>query len=353
MNKFNSYRLSTLPRLNQAVRQLENEWLKEILEEELFPKYLQPIFSLCNRNTKGLCGSILLLSNESFGKTEQKLILSLAACAELLQTIFEIQDNGPNSRQNSSIPGLHYKISETLASRGQIRHEIEAEKIIHDLKDHLNNWLQERIIKISQNLGNFTLCATFAQYTTQSLRGQLTETIANTLSTNILPIKDLYASKTGAYVFCLPMVLGYSISRRSKSLSQELILEVMGENLGIVLQSQADLFGFGNQPAALQALRTSIINRQPSLWTALMLEALNEGESNFLKKIWKTQLITDADLYYLRYLFQKYDIGRIIKKAVLAESRLCRQLIRDLELNQEAAGLWYSLVDFVENGLEA
>ena len=353
MNKFNSYRLSALPRLNQAVRQLENEWLKEIREEELVPGYLQSVFSLCGQMNKGLCGSLLLLSNESFGKSEQKLILSLAACAELLQTTFEIHDSDKEPRQNSGAPSLYFQISEILASRGHVRHEIEAGKIIHDLKNHLSNWLHERVIKISQNLDNFSLCTTFAQYATESLRGQLTETVASTLPTHILPIKDLYASKTGAYVFCLPMVLGYSLSRCSKNLSQELILEVMGENLGIILQSQADLFGFSNQPTALPTLRTHIINRQPSLWTAIMLEVLNEGESNFLKKIWKTQLITDADLYYLRYLFQKYNIGQIIKKAVFAESRLCRQLIRDLELSQESAGLWYSLVDFVENGLES
>lgn len=348
MNKFTAYSNGHRTILQNETKLLAEEWLRDIQAELPVPKYLLPVLSWCGKPGKCMRGTLVLLCNNSFGNNDKKTTLTVAGIVELLQTALLIHDDlmdGSTERRGG--PSFHEQISECLAARGHALHQIEGKKIALAVSDHLLQWLNQKIQRLSKNLNLPLLSDIFLRYTIQTMNGQFADASHEEIITDTLIIKDIYAAKTGGYTFCLPLVLGYVLSNSHESITQELILEVIGENLGIVLQSRDDLTGFKASAESLKNLREDLVNHQPSLWIPLLLKQLNPIEINFFKTIWKTQHVTDADLYYLRFLYQKYQIQPFVREQTEIEAKLCHQLITDLNIKSQFRVFWHSLIDHV------
>lgn len=348
MNKFVVYNQEHLLQIQLAVKNLSQDWITEVTSHLVLPTYLRTIFLWSGNIGKGLRGTLVLLANQSFGSKNKEIALQVAGIIELLQTALLIQDDimdGSTKRRGQA--SFHEQISECLAKQGHREHKSEGKKIALAASSHLLQWLNQKIFNLSSALDIPELNEFFSRYLLQTQQGQLYDVSNIEFTQNVSSVKNLYSAKTGAYTFCLPFVLGYTIACSHRTLTQELTLEVLGENLGIVLQSRDDLSGFSLANGSLADLRDDLTNRQPALWTTTLRKYLSQTEFNFFKTIWNTQIITDADLYYLRFLYQKYSIANEIRKITEPEAKLGHQLIADLEIHPPFKRYWHSLIDYI------
>ncbi len=296
MNKFAIYTDELKPKLSREIDFLLQDWATEVKD------FIPSTKLITHRSSeKILSGPILLLSAASFKNFDKESALKLAAIMELFHS----------------------------------PHQTE----------HLQYWLEYQINELAQKLDEPDLMEIFLRYALEKAYGN--HSFNQEIVKDVLKIKDLYAAKTGAFTFCLPLVLGYTLANNYHNLSQELILEVIGENLGIILESRTDLIGFSNNPRALRELRLSLLKQKPSLWSGILAQSLNTNELNFFQTIWKTQIITDADLYYLRYLYQKHGVASEVRRVTETEAKLCHKLISDLDIDPSFGRYWHSLVEQV------
>lgn len=336
MKIFRKFLLEKYPELEQATQKLNTEWLTELSTTSVIPK---DIYYLCKTHFQiktGLTGGIFLFSAHHFSPRESTLVA--AACLELLQTIFHILKH-PENR-------LHKIVSQTFAEQGHANHHIKATEIITHLSNHLISWLHHRVNTISQKTGNQLLPLIFLNYLKQTQQYYCQQSFKINFSFDTATIKHNYISKTAA-TFCLPLVLGYRLNRRNRRLKPELLLELLGENLGIIWQSQQDCLGFTNNTQALSVVRHQITQPEPCLWLITLLNLLPKPDALLVQKICQTKIVTETDLYYLHHLYQKYECQKALTQAISHEYRLSQRLISDLFPDQNQANSWQTLLSFV------
>lgn len=348
MHQFQQYLESVRPKIKEEVKQLGKKWLQEIQNETTINQDLISNFSWVQKTGNCLRGTLLLLGTQSYSTNLPRQTLTLAAIIELLQTALLIRDDTMDQskyrRGGFSFPE---QIKQRLVGQGQKYPEQKSLRITLAVNDHLILWIQQKLTELSTQIQSPQIIKIFNTYLTKKMCGQIADVSNQKIYLEIDTIKDLYVSKTASYTFCLPIILGQTIAKNQLMLSEEILLEVLGENLGIILQSQKDISGFNNSDQALVNLREDIQNNQASLWVSILLKNTKPDETNFIHNLYQTKIITDADLYYLRFLAQKYSLTKLVSAKIRAEAKISHQLISELEIKPALAPIWHSLVDYI------
>ncbi len=349
MNRFNEYLEQISPHIQRDTRNLGREWKSHLLSEITVPEYLHPVLTWFEHCGKGTRGSLVHLAAESFNNPFSSGINSnikkYAALVELLQNALLVHDDvmdHSNWRRNGlSVPA---ECASRLHAHNYANAEEKGTGISIALGDHLISWLQQKLVDLTPHEKITKLHSLYTKYQTSTMAGQIQDVANLDLEIDKESITNLYASKTGAYTFTLPLVLGYVATIHTIDFSITLLLECIGQSLGIIMQGLDDEVGFKNKANSYHELATDLENHQPSLWLALMLPLLSHQEKVLLEKIWWGGMVTRDETNYVKQLYEKYQIHQKAQDIYRTEARLAHELINELDLEPKYVKIWHGLV---------
>lgn len=352
MNRFKEYHEQLHPTILRETKQLSREWRKDLLSEISIPEYLLPTlqwFSMCGQ---GLRGSLLYLANESFNSHRATFstphIKKFCALVELLQNALlvhdDVMDNSNWRRNNLSVPA---ECAAKLHAHRYHDPEKKGVAISLAMSDHLLSWIQQYLINTISIEKSTTLQTLFSKYQTQTMAGQIQDVANLELTQSKETIINLYGNKTGAYTFILPFAFGYASTVQHPDFSIILLLECIGQSLGVIMQGIDDEAGFKRNTTSYHELASDLENHQPSLWLSLLTPQLNDHEKSYLERIWWGGMVTRTEADFVRSLYEKYKIHDQLVDIYRTEARLAHELINELDLEPTYNRLWHGLVQFV------
>lgn len=352
MNRFEAYLEEAQPKIQRETKNLSKVWQKDLLTESVIPDYILPTLNWFGQCGKGLRGTILHLASESFNEYRDTLnpphVKKYGALVELLQNALLVQDDvmdNSNWRRNGlSVPA---ECAAKLHAHHYHNPETKGAAISITLSNHLISWIQNNLITLEPKEKSSYLYLLFIKYQTLTMAGQIQDVSNLELLQPRETITTLYANKTGAYTFILPFVLGYAAAVQKTDFSIILLLECIGQSLGIIMQSIDDEAGFKNTDTSYHELASDLENHQPSLWLSLLVPKLTEHEKTCLEKIWWGGMVTRSETDYVRKLYEKYKIHEQLIDTYRTEARLAHELINELGLENSYKKVWHDLVHHI------
>ncbi len=352
MNHFKEYLERTSPHIHRDTKNLGREWKSDLLAEITVPEYLRPVLNWFEHCGKGMRGTLVHLSADSFSNTSranlQPNVKKYAALVELLQNALIVHDDvmdQSNWRRNGlSVPT---ECATRLHAHNYPRAEEKGNALSIALGDHLISWVQQKLIDFTPTEKAVRLYNLFSKYQTTTMAGQIQDVANLTLQVNKEMIVDVYAAKTGSYTFTLPLVLGYATSSSNLDFSIIILLECIGQSLGIIMQGLDDEAGFSKSDESYHELASDLENHQPSLWLSIMVPLLSEHEKTSLDKIWWGGMVTRGETAFVRQLYEKYEIHSKLTDLYRTEARLAHELINELDIGSEYNKIWHGLVQYI------
>lgn len=352
MNQFKDYLQRLYPHICKDTKNLGQEWKHDLLTEITVPEYLLPVLNWFERCGKGLRGTLVHLAAESFSipirANSHQSLKKYAALVELLQNALLVHDDvmdQSNWRRNGlSVPT---ECATRLHAHNYPAAEEKGVAISVALGDHLISWLQQKLIDLAPHEQATKLYSLFSKYQTRCMAGQIQDVANLSITVEKEMITDLYAAKTGSYTFTLPLVLGYMVGSPKPDFSIILLLECIGQSLGIIMQSKDDESGFNKTDESYHQLASDLENHQPSLWLSILTPLLSNHEKTFLDKIWWGGMITRGEAAYVRQLYEKYEIHSKLTDLYRTEARIAHELITELELEPTHSKVWHGLVQYI------
>lgn len=345
MDKLVLYRKSIVPKIQSEVNKLARQWIKDLYRVIPPSRRLLPAFSLCKKTGQCMRGSLAVLSYESYGGKINKKIIRIAGIIELLQTALLIHDDimdGSKTRRGDK--SFHEKVNTQLKKKFYANKKDKAIGISLAIGDHLIMWLQNEINKISKDLNKY-----FTEYVLQTMHGQISDATLDIIPKDKKKIKRIYINKTGAYTFRLPIILGCALSSKKINVLEKKNLELLSGNLGIMMQSRDDLSGFSNSKNAMVNLKEDITNKQPALWVPILLNCVTPKEKIILNRIWNANKINLSDLNYIKKIFYRHQVEKIISKETRLEAKNSYKIVSTLSIKKHKVAIWNALIYFAEN----
>lgn len=352
MNHFTEYLQQISKYIRKDTKQLGNEWKNDLLTEITVPEYLAPVLGWFLSCGKGLRGTLVYLAAESFStiirSNSHINVKKYAALMELLQNALLVHDDvmdQSNWRRNGlSVPA---ECAARLHAHNYSAPEEKGKAISIALGDHLISWTQQKIIEFTPHDTAIKLHSLFSKYQAKCMAGQIQDVANLSIVLEKEVVTNIYAAKTGSYTFTLPLVIGYAISSPNPDFSLVILLECLGQSLGILMQGVDDQIGFNNNDKGYHELASDLENHQPSLWLSILVPLLSDHEKTFLDKIWWGGMITRGEAAFVRQLYGKYEIHSKLIDIYRTEARIAHELINELNLESHYNKIWHGLVQYI------
>lgn len=349
MNRFKEYLEQHSTAIHRDTKKLGKEWKNNLLSEITVPNYLHPVLNWFENCGMGIRGTLVHLAAETFANpyvaNNTQHINTYAALVELLQNALLVHDDvmdHSNWRRNGlSVPA---ECASRLHAHNYPHAEEKGVAISIALGNHIINWIQQKLVDLTPIEKTSKIYTLFTKYQALCMAGQIQDIAHLNLEMDKDTVTNLYSTKTGSYTFTLPLVLGYATTVHTIDLSITLLLECIGQSLGIIMQGMDDEAAFKSGTDTYHELATDLENHQQSLWLALLLPYLSDHEKNFLEKIWWGGMVTRGEVNYVKKLYEKYAIQQKTLELYRTEARLAHELINELDLDPIHAKIWHGLV---------
>ncbi|OGH64431.1 MAG: hypothetical protein A2821_02840 [Candidatus Magasanikbacteria bacterium RIFCSPHIGHO2_01_FULL_41_23] len=339
-----TWRQNIAAQVRTVIDDVENQAREDFSNDHYIFKELQ----LASQIGKAWRGGLCLLSAESFGAKETKIVEQVAGLIEVLHYALlihdDIIDESPIRRDTLSFPA---RLKAIFEGRGVLAYERHGVGTAIAVGDYLIQFVLNQLISLEcANETKVELLTLFLNILTRTTRAQVYDAVAHEPTHNIDDVLHLYESKTGAYSFVLPLVSGFILSHTPDETTR-LFLKAIGESLGIAFQALDDLAGF-NENGNSKNLIEDLNNKQPTLWCALLLPELNRSEKEkFNYTFWLDQIpLSQAN--YVRELCGKYKIREKILDMVQDHTGLCHDLVHDLPISKQNRRLFHQFVGLVQ-----
>lgn len=277
----------------------------------------------------------------------------LGAWLEILHSGFlihdDIIDNDAKRRGQSS---FHTYLSEAFKrwSPNKNRAHYTAEQSGRGLSIALGEYLiaastnEINFLNLPEKILNQISCY-WNQTVLDTMAGQIRD-ITGHLVNNIdkTDILETARLKTGGYSFSLPLYCSGLLAGLNLYLCER--LAQLGHYLGICLQLQDDQDGLLKNTAEIgKTPGTDLKDNTITFWRWHLENLINPQEQYALKKIYGSPTITQDELEYVRYLYQKYDLAW---KTEVQQERLLKRanrIIRNTEFPEFLKNRLYALTN--------
>ncbi len=268
-------------------------------------------------NGKMIRGSLVLFTEDMYGKKNDTESVKLAAAIELFHSGLLIHDDIIDRDElRRGKPSLHHQYGkagadEHMAQPGHfgISMGICAGDIVFfigfDLLSELN---------ISNDFKDKILHLFGREFTAVGL-GQMQDIYFG--ASDFMPGEDeihkLYLYKTARYTFSLPFMLGGLLAGISDS--ELKYLERLGEYIGLIFQIKDDELGiFGEKAESGKRPGSDIEGEKKTLFHLYLFQRASREEKDKLNSIFGSSGISTESLKYIRDLINKYNIRSSIEK---------------------------------------
>ena len=158
-------------------------------------------------------------------------------------------------------------------------------------------------------------------------------------------ILKLYLHKTARYTFSLPFMLGGLISDiREQEITY---LEKLGELLGLIFQIRDDELGlFGEVIDFGKPIGSDIEERKKTLFYLYLFKLAAEDEKNRLLTVFGSHNISADSVKYVQDLIIKYNIKQIIHGRMLEYKRNAEKVISEMDIDGNYRNILHNIIDF-------
>jgi geranylgeranyl diphosphate synthase, type I len=308
-----------------------------------------------SRNGKMIRGSVVLFTQEMFGKKADINAIKVAVAIELFHAGLLIHDDIIDSDElRRGEISVHYQyVKEALAEKmadpkqfglsmgicvGDISFFIGFELLSSLTVDSV---FKDRIMRLF-----------FSEFTAVGL-GQMQDIYFG--QSEAEPAEEdifkLYLYKTARYTFSLPFMLGGMLAGISdEELSK---LEKLGEYLGLIFQLKDDELGlFGNKNDFGKPIGSDIEENKKTLYHLLLFKNSSGPEQEHIRSIFGSSNISDESLNYVYELIKKYKIKDIIDSRIIEYKTRGEEIINNIRIDDNYRSKLQGIMDFNLNRIK-
>lgn len=305
-----------------------NKWGKDVLGR----------LKQFSKNGKMIRGSVVLFSQEMFGKAIDSDSFKVAIAIELFHAGLLIHDDIIDTDElRRGDPSVHYQytrqaIDENIPDPYQfgISMGICAGDICFFIAFELLSGLQ-----IQTNTKEKLMRLFFSEFIAVGL-GQMQDIYSghSLKAPTEEDIFKLYLYKTARYTFSLPFMLGGILAEiPDPEISQ---IEKLGEYFGLIFQIKDDELGmFGKKSDFGKPIGSDIEENKKTLYNLYLFKNADDEENRRLKNIFGSSNITDDSIEYVHELINKYHIKESIDKKIEQYKNYSEEIIDEMNISSD------------------
>lgn len=302
-----------------------------------------------SKNGKMIRGSIVLFTQEMFGKIIDIESIKVAIAIELFHSGLLIHDDIIDSDElRRGDPSVYHQyakegIKERMSNPRQFG--VSMGICAGDISFFMGFELLSGI-KINDASKEKIMQLFFSEFTAVGL-GQMQD-IYFGQSLNQPSEEDilkLYLYKTARYTFSLPFLLGGLLAGiDSKELKN---LEKLGEYLGLIFQMKDDELGlFGEKSNFGKPIGSDIEEEKKTLFHLYLFQQASDQERKRLRKIFGSSNITGKSIKYVLDLIIKYDIKLKIDNKINEYKTGAEEIISRMNIEVKYKEMLHGIIDY-------
>lgn len=307
------------------------------------------------KNGKMIRGSVVLFTQEMFGRKTDIELIKVAIAIELFHAGLLIHDDIiDNDELRRGEPSVHYQYAkeanaEKMADPKQygISMGICAGDISFFVGFELLSGLN--ISKVSKEK---IMRLFFSEFTAVGL-GQMQDIYFGQSESEPKEedVFNLYLYKTARYTFSLPFMLGGMLADITDNELAK--LEKLGENLGLIFQMKDDELGlFGTKSDFGKPVGSDIKENKKTIFYLYLFQNASAEEQDRLRSIFGSSDISDGSIRYVLELLYKYKIKDSIDKKITGYKQTAEKIIRELNISEMYKSKLNEIVEFNLNRIK-
>jgi geranylgeranyl diphosphate synthase, type I len=316
-----------------------NRWGKDVSQR----------LNMFSKNGKMVRGSVVLFTQEMFGRKADIESLKVAVAIELFHAALLIHDDIIDSDElRRGEPAVHYQYENEATSEHMTdpkQFGISMGICAGDISFFIGFELLSNL-KISSDSKEKIMSLFFSEFTAVGL-GQMQDIYFGQSSAE--PQEDevfkLYLHKTARYTFSLPFMLGGLLAEIPDEELQN--LEKLGEYLGLIFQMKDDELGlFGKKNDFGKPIGSDIEENKKTLFYLYLFSNASGEEHKRLRSIFGSPGISDVSIKYVHELISKYKIKESIEKKINLYKQSGEEIIMKMNISDLYKSKLYDIMQF-------
>ena len=292
-------------------------------------------------------GVLILLIAEAYGFKRGPNVLSAASAIEFTHSTLlihdDIMDEDEVRRGNTTMYSLYKNHANTTHIPNPLLYGQSMAICIGDIGLYLG--LEELLHTSSDPQTVLTLTKDFIKEIEYVGAAQMDDVALGHM--NVEPEKEhirrVYTYKTGRYTFSLPMKVGGFIA--NAPMKDILILDTMGEKLGVMFQLRDDYIGLTGAEANIgKPSGSDIRQNKKTLLRAMLMERADTNDKQLALSLFGNTHIAQKDITTVIEMMNRYGIFEEVKKMGQETSEQVKSAIEELTIPAEYKSLLHELI---------
>jgi geranylgeranyl diphosphate synthase, type I len=322
-----------------------NKWGKDVTHR----------LKLFLKNGKMIRGSVVLFSQEMFGRKIDTESIKVAIAIELFHAALLIHDDIiDNDELRRGDPSVYYQytkeaIAENITDAKQFG--ISMGICVGDISFFIGFELLSSL-KINNSSKDKIMRLFFNEFTAVGL-GQMQDIYFGQSSAEPQEedIFKLYLYKTARYTFSLPFMLGGMLAEIPDNELKH--LEKLGEYLGLIFQLKDDELGlFGKKSDFGKPIGSDIEENKKTLYYIYLFRNADAEEQTRLRSIFGSANISDESINYVHKLVYKYKIKEVIEKKIKEYKSFGDEIISKIKIDSLYKSRLNEIMDYNLNRIK-